>query len=139
MMYSKYDALDRGKVDIDDVKVDTIHYKRACISVEPIVICALFPFCFGNVLKYLFRADYKGQKKTDLEKALTYIAMCQERPNEMKHVINILNGEHVRMLLSPSTNKYIQCLLKNTGGTTIYNLAGMVKDDIRKLDTDDAN
>lgn len=138
-MYSRYDCLDSGKVDIKDVKVDAIHYQRACISIEPIVICALFPFCFGNVLKYLFRADYKGCKQSDLEKALSYIAICQQRPNEMRRVIEIITGEHVRMLLTPSTNKYIQCLLKDTSGTTIYRLAGMIKDDIRKLGTDDAN
>lgn len=49
------------------------HYKK--VKPEPIEVIEQWKlsFCLGNAIKYIARADYKGQKKQDLEKCLWYI------------------------------------------------------------------
>jgi len=41
--------------------------------VECIDVVELFNFNMGNAIKYIWRADYKGDPLTDLEKAAWYI------------------------------------------------------------------
>ena len=49
------------------------HYKKH--KVEPIEIIEDYNlgFCLGNCIKYILRAEYKGTKREDLEKAKWYI------------------------------------------------------------------
>ena len=41
--------------------------------VEAIEITERFGFCLGNVIKYVLRADHKGQPIEDLKKAAWYL------------------------------------------------------------------
>lgn len=49
------------------------HYNSHPSGVEAIVICEHMNFCVGNAIKYLFRADHKGNALEDLEKARWYV------------------------------------------------------------------
>ena len=44
------------------------YYQQAVSSFEPVAICRLFPFSFGCVVKYLFRAPFKGDEVSDLSR-----------------------------------------------------------------------
>ena len=47
------------------------HYTK--LKVECIEVTEHFGFCLGNVLKYVWRADYKGKPIEDLKKARFYL------------------------------------------------------------------
>jgi hypothetical protein len=49
------------------------HYQSNGIEVIDIIDCFNLNFNLGNSIKYILRADKKGNKKQDLEKALWYI------------------------------------------------------------------
>jgi hypothetical protein len=51
------------------------HYKQT--TIEPITVIQdwKLSFCLGNVIKYIGRADHKGDKLADLEKAADYLRM----------------------------------------------------------------
>lgn len=61
---------------IKDDSVDMInhppHYTACPSGIECIQIAELLPFCLGNCYKYLHRAGLKGDKLTDLQKAVFY-------------------------------------------------------------------
>lgn len=111
--------------------IDTSHYKKASFSVEPYVICALFPFTFGNVLKYILRADYKGDPIGDLNKAIDYLRKLCDRRGEVSHVVNLLKTDHVRTLLLCCDNIYIKELLEFRGERLERHLISVVESDIR--------
>ena len=50
-----------------------IHYQGNGIEVIDIIDSFNLNFNLGNSIKYILRADKKGNKKQDLEKALWYI------------------------------------------------------------------
>lgn len=49
------------------------HYTKHPSGVECIVVTEHFNFCLGNAIKYIWRADEKGNSIEDLEKAAWYI------------------------------------------------------------------
>ena len=49
------------------------HYNAHPSGIECIELAMWLPFCLGNTLKYLWRADHKGTPVQDLEKALWYL------------------------------------------------------------------
>jgi hypothetical protein len=49
------------------------HYQSDSIEVIDIIDSFNLNFNLGNSIKYILRADKKGNKKQDLEKALWYI------------------------------------------------------------------
>jgi len=49
------------------------HYTSHPSGVETITITEHMGFCLGNAVKYIMRADYKGNKLEDLKKARWYI------------------------------------------------------------------
>ena len=55
------------------------HYTNHPSGVECIQITEHMNFCLGNALKYIWRADLKGNGIEDLEKAAFYIAREIER------------------------------------------------------------
>mgnify|MGYP002413567589 FL=1 len=55
------------------------HYTSHPSGVECIQITEHMNFCLGNALKYIWRADLKGNGIEDLEKAAFYIAREIER------------------------------------------------------------
>lgn len=49
------------------------HYTSHPSGIEPITITKHMNFCLGNVIKYVMRADYKGNRLDDLKKAQYYL------------------------------------------------------------------
>ena len=49
------------------------HYTNHPLGVECIEITKHMGFCLGNAMKYIWRADLKGNAIQDLEKAKEYI------------------------------------------------------------------
>ena len=49
------------------------HYLTHCSGVECITITEHMSFCLGNAIKYIWRADAKGDAINDLAKAAWYI------------------------------------------------------------------
>ncbi|HYD87129.1 MAG TPA: DUF3310 domain-containing protein [Vitreimonas sp.] len=49
------------------------HYNAHPHGVECIELAEQLPFCQGNAVKYLWRADHKGAQLEDLQKALWYV------------------------------------------------------------------
>ncbi len=56
------------------------HYTRGkqLLAVEPIYIAEYLDFCSGNAVKYICRANYKGNRKQDLAKALFYLNRARQ-------------------------------------------------------------
>jgi hypothetical protein len=55
------------------------HYTSHPSGIETIQITEHMNFCLGNAIKYIIRADLKGKKIEDLEKAVWYINREIER------------------------------------------------------------
>ena len=49
------------------------HYLAHPSGIEPIQITEHMGFCLGNAIKYIWRADLKGNAMQDLQKAKWYI------------------------------------------------------------------
>lgn len=49
------------------------HYNSHPSGIECIDVVERMPFCLGNSVKYLWRADFKGEHKEDVAKALFYL------------------------------------------------------------------
>ncbi len=66
-----------SRVVIDAPKVDPVnhpaHYKVGGIETIDFIEAKKLNYNIGNVVKYLTRADHKGNRKQDLEKALWYL------------------------------------------------------------------
>lgn len=60
------------------------HYSNHPSGVECITITEYMNFCLGNAIKYIWRADLKGNDIQDLEKARWYIDReIQRRSNNV--------------------------------------------------------
>ena len=55
------------------------HYTDHLSGIECIQIAEHFNFCLGNAIKYIWRADLKGNAVEDLKKARFYINREIER------------------------------------------------------------
>ena len=55
------------------------HYTSHPSGVECLQITEHMNFCLGNAIKYIWRADLKGDKVEELEKAIFYIKREIER------------------------------------------------------------
>jgi len=60
------------------------HYISHPSGIETIQITEHMNFCLGNVIKYVLRAEYKGNKLEDLKKAAWYLN--REISNEEKNI-----------------------------------------------------
>lgn len=51
------------------------HYTRMSLTIEPIDLCELLPFCLGNACKYIMRAGFKEGESMidDYKKAAWYL------------------------------------------------------------------
>lgn len=67
----KYDSVNHPK-----------HYKSHPSGIEVIEITEHMNFCLGNAVKYILRADHKGNAIEDLQKAVWYINREIERRNK---------------------------------------------------------
>jgi hypothetical protein len=54
------------------------HYNAHPGGIECIELVETLPFCEGNAIKYLWRADHKGARLTDLKKARWYAERALE-------------------------------------------------------------
>lgn len=61
------------------------HYTSTKIEPIEVIEAWQLDFCLGNVIKYIARAEHKGEKKQDLEKALWYLR------RSLKQVVDELN------------------------------------------------
>lgn len=71
-----------GKIAHDPVN-HPAHYTAHPSGVECITITEHMSFNVGNAVKYLWRADLKGNAIQDLEKAAWYVAREIERRNRV--------------------------------------------------------
>ena len=53
-------------------KINPPHYKQLK-DVDSIRLMEQFNFCLGNAIKYIVRCDQKGEKETDLKKAIWFL------------------------------------------------------------------
>lgn len=60
------------------------HYNRHPSGIECIAVVEHMSFNLGNVIKYLWRADHKGQEVEDLQKALWYLQREIERRGKVR-------------------------------------------------------
>lgn len=73
------------RVDYDTVELENdpvhhpVHYTSHPSGIECISVTKHFNFCLGNAIKYIWRADLKGNAIEDLEKAAFYINAELER------------------------------------------------------------
>ena len=58
-----------GKDNIDH----PAHYTQGKIEVIDVIEDAKLGFCVGNAIKYILRADHKGNRLEDLKKARWYL------------------------------------------------------------------
>ena len=58
---------------MNDIVNNPKHYTNHPSKIECIQITEHMGFCLGNAIKYLWRADLKGNAIQDLEKAIFYI------------------------------------------------------------------
>ena len=61
--------------------IETIEIIRAKLTPEQ-----FYGYCLGNVLKYLCRANHKGDPERDLEKAGVYMGWAREIKNQKPEV-----------------------------------------------------
>jgi len=65
-----------------------VHYNVHPSGVECIEIVKHMGFCTGNAIKYIWRADEKGNDLQDLEKALWYIQCEIDRRKKLTEKAN---------------------------------------------------
>ena len=67
----------RGRIELFEPKADPVnhpaHYKYGGIETIDFIEAKELGYNLGNVVKYLARADHKGNRKQDLEKAKWYL------------------------------------------------------------------
>jgi 3',5'-cyclic AMP phosphodiesterase CpdA len=93
------------------------HYTDHPSGVECITITEHMNFCLGNALKYLWRADLKGNATEDLKKAAWYInreierRQDEDRRNNSEAGVNttLSGADHVP---SGATNRKFKYLYK---------------------------
>lgn len=59
------------------INKDSVHYEaegKPAIELleEQLTVVEMIGFCRGNIFKYKYRADHKGQKESDMKKIETY-------------------------------------------------------------------
>ncbi len=91
------------------------HYQQAGATIEPIVLCSAFPFCFGNVIKYITRAPFKGSELSDYCKALDYldIVLLTEEHAQVQNII--AHNMTLQTLMLKWPNRLIQMLANPNG------------------------
>lgn len=73
-----------------------VHYTSRNIGHECIDLTQYQPFCTGNVIKYLWRYEDKGNPIEDLKKARWYATRASQRQEK----VNLASGQCNDILLS---------------------------------------
>lgn len=71
-MTKEYDEYAKNRKSNDPVNHPN-HYTSHPSGVEVIQITEHMNFCLGNAIKYILRAEHKGNQIQDLQKAVWYI------------------------------------------------------------------
>lgn len=62
------------------------HYNVGKIEVRDFIVDQGLDFCLGNAVKYICRAEHKGKKREDIEKAINYLqhvlSQIEEEPKK---------------------------------------------------------
>lgn len=90
------------------------HYNVGEIEVIDVINSWKLNFNCGNILKYIGRCNYKGNKETDLQKVLTYIDYELEHQNQP-----LLNIDKVKYKIEMVLEDW---KLSNNLSTAIINL-----------------
>ncbi len=69
----------RELVSADELVEHPSHYNVGSIEAIDFIEAWELNFSLGNAIKYIVRADHKGNRRQDLEKALFYIRRELER------------------------------------------------------------
>ena len=75
-----------AQIEMFEPKPDPVnhppHYKTGGIETIDFIEAKGLNYNLGNVVKYITRADHKGNRKQDLEKAMWYLKREIERPHQ---------------------------------------------------------
>jgi hypothetical protein len=63
----------RGTIMIDDDIVNHPNHYKQVPNIEAIDVVSHFNFCMGSAIKYIWRADHKGDPITDLRKSIWFL------------------------------------------------------------------
>jgi hypothetical protein len=72
-MESNFRNLKQAMEEAKDMVNSPVHYQGKKFEVIDIINDYSLNFELGNAIKYILRADKKGNKKQDLEKAIWYL------------------------------------------------------------------
>jgi hypothetical protein len=71
-----------------DDEINPNHYTSHPSGIECIQITEHMNFCLGNAIKYIWRADLKGNDIEDLKKAKWYLEReIKRRENEIRKIL----------------------------------------------------
>lgn len=107
----------------------TSYYDKASVNVkvEPWAVCEQYDFNTGNVIKYILRANYKGDKESDLKKAQAYIARIVKSKYEDETTVAYANVPEPIIKAFCESNEYFAILFANSwdGEITMDNLLAL--------------
>ena len=110
--------------NVSDTISNPSHYEKASVTIQiqPIDLVRHLSFCLGNVLKYLFRAPYKGSEIQDLKKAHQYLLWYiedgqylydMEQIKEHKYIVDIFRKDIKDKYLKDKRLAIITCILSS--------------------------
>lgn len=67
--------------DFEEVEIPK-HYRQGKIEVIDFILDQKLGYCLGNAIKYICRCNHKGNKRTDLLKAIQYLNFELEKGGE---------------------------------------------------------
>ena len=70
------------------------HYRNSGVVIEPLELARHYPFIQGNIIKYICRLDYKGQRLSDLLKIRSYLNKEFER-YDFEDVVPAIPVRHI--------------------------------------------
>ena len=87
------------------------HYTQCAVNVEPIELTSRLDSCLGQAINYVMRANFKGSKREDLEKAIYYL----EREMSLRTSSDYQYGYKTYDTLAYEAVAFVQCfsLLSN--------------------------
>lgn len=91
------------------------HYNAHPSGIEAIDLCEVLPFSLGNAIKYLMRADHKGAREQDMQKAAWYLRREARR----------LGNEP---LFVPQCRRACRAILAHEGDTHLASLLAVLRE-----------
>ena len=113
-------------MDSPDMVKNPPHYNQH--KHEVIELSEQFDFCMGNVIKYVLRAPYKGNKKQDLEKALWYLDRFIGSNLDEYVFDDLFENEEMRELITSFESPLLVAILSEPTGAGRAALLNAIKD-----------